>query len=44
MEEIKVLIELEEEVKQDDRCFIEDAINDAITKLGWTVVSVRVRF
>lgn len=44
MEEIKVLIEIEGEVKQDDRFGIEDAITDALNALGFKVVSVRVRF
>ncbi len=43
MEEIKVLIEVEGKAEQDDRFEIQDAITDALEKLGFRIISVRVR-
>ena len=44
MEEIKVIIELDGEVEQDDRFGIEDAIYDALAEQGFKVKSVKVKF
>ena len=44
MEQIKIAVEIEEEVQQDDRFGIEDKIADALKELGFTVISVRVYF
>ena len=44
MEELKVSIEIEGEVEQDDRFGIQDAITDALNKLGYEVTKVKVYF
>ena len=44
MEELKVLIEIDGELEQSERFGLEDAISDALRKLGYEVVSVKVAF
>lgn len=43
-EEFQVSVEVEEEVETRDRYGIEDAVTDAIEKLGLTVIKVKVYF
>ena len=44
METLTAYIEVEEELDQADKWGIEDAITDALEKLGISVKEVRVRF
>lgn len=44
MTEIKISVELEEELETSDRFGIEDAVADALRQLGYTVEQVRLYF